>query len=214
MITKLDIFDFDGTLFRSPVDSKSNRDLYEKHTGVPWELNKQQANEFSKKTGLRFGIRHGWYGRAETLEPPLVPIPAPQEMWIKDVVEQFFQSKNCKNTLTVIMTGRHAGIQGSVLRILHEGNLVNVEIRGGKYFHADADVTCLFRGMSGPAVKSRPMPNDDTISWKLWIIEKYLDLIPELENVNIWEDRDEHVASFKEFGEILEQNFVVNHVKD
>jgi len=214
MINQLDIFDFDGTLFRSPLDTAENRGLYEKETGLPWNISKQEAVEFSKKLGKHVGMRRGWYGRAETLEPPLVPQPAPKELWIDEVVKEYFESKNCKTTATVIMTGRHAGIQGSVLRILHEGQLVNCQIRGGKYFHADADVTCLFRGQSGPAVKAPPMPNDDTLSWKLWIIEKYVTLIPEIERINIWEDRSEHVQSFQEFGEILEQSVVVNHVKD
>lgn len=212
MIKTLDIFDFDSTLFRSPLDSKENRELYEKHSGLPWIIDKEKSKEFSKKIGKHVGMRNGWFGRAETLEHPLVPEPIPQNMWIQETVDQFFKSKKRPDTLTVIMTGRHVGIQGSVLRILHEGKLVKVEIRGGKYFHADPDVTCLFKGMSGPAVKSRPMPTDSTISWKLWIIEKYIDLFTELENVNIWEDREEHVRSFTEFGEILKQKFVITHV--
>jgi len=214
MIEQLDIFDFDGTLFRSPIDNEENRALFEKETGMPWIINKQEAEELSEKLGKHVGARNGWYGRAETLQAPLVPVPAPKELWIDKTVKAFFQSKSCKNTATVMMTGRHAGIQGQVLRILNEGNLVNCQIRNGKYFQDDKDVTCLFRGQSGPAVKASPMPNTDTISWKLWIIEKYVTMLPELKHICIWEDRSEHVLSFQDFGEILEQSVVVIHVRD
>lgn len=212
MKKELHIFDFDGTLFDSPIDTEENRSFYTKETGIPWVIDEKLAEKLSEEKGTKFRTRKGWYGRVETLQPPLVPDPAPQSMWIEETVNQFFQSKNDPNSTTVIMTGRHSGIQGAVLRILMDGGLVNVLKKGEKYLQSDPNVNCLFRGQTGPAVKARPMPNEDTISWKLWIIEKYTDMIP-FKKLVVWEDREEHVATFKELNDILDLEVVVNHVQ-
>lgn len=210
----LAIFDFDCTLFRSPLDTSENRSLYEKATGEPWEIsNRQTALEVSKRLNRNVGIRRGWYGRSETLCPPLVPDPAPQDWFIEDVVARYFQCKKCPETRTVIMTGRHRGIGQYVLRILGQGGLVVVEKHGDRWVHADPDVDVLFRGDDGPSVDyDVPKPNDDTISWKRWITEKYHFLYPDLENTEIWEDREEHVQEFEALEEILGKTVKVFHV--
>jgi len=43
MPRKLDVFDFDGTLFRNPLDTGENRKKYEDHTGLPWIINKENV---------------------------------------------------------------------------------------------------------------------------------------------------------------------------
>lgn len=210
----LEIFDFDGTLFKSPLNTKENKDIYLKETGIPWEIDKKNAQELSKKLGKKIYPRSGWFGRPETLMPPFVPNPVPQNMWIQEIVDRFLESKNSSNVITVLMTGRHKGIQSEVLRILHQADLVKIEKKGEKYFQADENVTCLFQGDDGPFVKGFPKINHkDTISWKLWIIEKYLNFLQELETINIWEDRDEHVVEFQQLNEIFPQKFNVFHVK-
>ena len=40
---KLAIFDFDGTIFRSPISSKENMDKYERATGIPWIISKEKS---------------------------------------------------------------------------------------------------------------------------------------------------------------------------
>ena len=123
MATQLDIFDFDGTLFRNPHDSPENRLKYEKATGLPWAINKEQSLELTKKHGKFIGVRRGWYGRKETLEPPLVPDPAPKSFFIPEPCEALLKSKVDPDTITVLMTGRHAGIKNQVLRIAGDGGV-------------------------------------------------------------------------------------------
>jgi len=210
---KLDVFDFDGTLFRNPEDSSENRLKYEQDKGYPWLIDKQKSRELSEKLGRYIGVGRGWYGRKETLEPPLVPNPAPSEMFIPGPCEDFLASKADPNRLTILMTGRHLGLKNHVLRIASDGGLVEVRKKHdkkGQLIHhcRDENVTCLFLGQDGPSPQgTKP---STTLEWKLWILEQFLN--DDLEAIEIWEDRVEHVEKFREWGEILDQEVIVNHI--
>lgn len=214
--TVLNIFDFDGTLFRSPTDTPENRKRYEKATGLPWLIDKEKSRELSKKLGRFIGMRRGWFGREETLMPPLVPDPAPKDWFIQPILEAFFESKNTPEALTVILTGRHAGLKKHILRICADGGLLDVHRTVSKkdnstYFSCiDTNAECILLGEDGPAPQGTK-PND-TISWKFWIIEQYFDAYPELCSLNIWEDRQEHVTQFQKLQGSLCENVVVHHV--
>ena len=215
MPRRLDIFDFDGTLFRNPLDTDENRKFFEQKTGLPWIINKDMSRELTRKHKKYIGVRKGWYGRPETLMPPLVPMPAPESMFIKKTIDAFHKSKADKDSLTVLMTGRHAGIQAQVLRILDDIKLFAIErttSKEGKLFcnNVDPDVTCLFMGDNGP----RPKGNKptETLPWKLWILEQFTKVYPEIEVIEIWEDREEHVNQFKELHGLLVEQVIVNFV--
>lgn len=212
----LQIFDFDGTLAKTPVDSHENKMFFEKQTGIPWVLSKSQATQLTKKHKKFFGPRNGWWGRKETLEPPLVPDPAPKDLFVEHVCEAFHKSKACEETVTIVMTGRHRGIANQVLRILGDGELVSVQRKESKddklYVDlADPRVQIYFLGDDGPKPSgSKP---SSTILWKLWMIEQFLDIYPDLVKLTIWEDREEHVKEFKQLKGCIEQELVVQHVK-
>jgi len=207
-------FDFDGTLFRSPTDTSYNRKLYEKETGMPWIISKTDSLRLSKEQGKFVGMRNGWFGRAETLLPPLVPDPAPADWFIREVCDALLESKSCSETLTVIMTGRHQGLWEQVLRILRQGELVSCEMKNGKYVMADPSVKLLLYGSDGPAIQGAgPKPTDGTLSWKVWMIDKFLLMYPEITRVQIWEDRPEHVKEFEALREVLAPELVVTHVQ-
>jgi hypothetical protein len=217
MFEQLDIFDFDGTLFRSPTDTPENHKKYENVTGLPWLIDKDASRRLSREHGRFIGMRRGWFGRAETLEPPLVPNPAPREWFIPEVVEAFQASKANEKIITVIMTGRHTGLANQVLRICHDGKLVMVEKRQSKekgawFYQIDPQVTCLFLGQDGP-IKNKPNKPTETLPWKKWIIAQYLEAYSDLRAINIWEDRDEHVVEFKKLNDVYQQTVTVNHVK-
>ena len=209
----LDVFDFDGTLFRNPEDSSENRRKYEKDKGLPWVIDKQKSRELSAKLGRHVGMRRGWYGRKETLEPPLVPDPAPSQMFLPEPCEAFLASKADPNRLTLLMTGRHLGLRSHVLRIASDGGLVEVkkkhDKKGELICHCrDENVTCMFLGQDGPDPQgTKP---STTLAWKLWILEQFLN--DDLETIDIWEDREEHVEEFRKWGEILDQEVIVHYV--
>lgn len=212
----LHIFDFDGTIARTPCDTSENRKLFQKETGLPWVISKAEAAHLTKKHGRFIGMRNGWWGRKETLEPPLVPDPAPASLFNQQVCKEFLESKADANIATVIMTGRHRGISNQVLRILGDGGLVKVERKppkDGKLFIelADPDVQVYFLGDDGP----RPKGNKPavTLEWKIWMLEQFLELYPETETVKFWEDRAEHVHEFQQLQSCLAQTIVVEFVQ-
>lgn len=215
----LDIFDFDGTLFKNPLDTPETRKLYEKATGLPWVIDKKLARELSAKHKKFIGMRNGWHGRRETLEPPLVPDPVPADRWIPEAVEAFLASKADPDRLTLMMTGRHAGLQSQVLRIMAQGKLCQVKEKHDKQGEIrrtcqDADLQLLFLGMDGPAPHLVGAKPSTTLPWKTWIIEQYIKLYPDLPLVRIWEDREEHVSEFKLLGELYlgTVEFEVTHI--
>jgi hypothetical protein len=74
--TRLEVFDFDNTLFRSP----------EKPAG--WPEGK------------------GWWGRPESLQEPCVPARPGEDWWIEGTVTEARRAIDDPDTLAVLMTGR------------------------------------------------------------------------------------------------------------
>lgn len=215
MFRELHIFDFDGTLFESPADTPENRKKYEKATGIPWLIDKEQSRQLTSKLKRFVPIRRGWWGRAETLEPPIVPNPAPKEWFKKDVCDQFHASKKNSDVMTVIMTGRHRGLASQVLRICADGKLFDVKEKwkDDKPYHQndDPNVTCFFLGDRPPGPQGN-IPGE-TFPWKSCIIDGLILTQPEVTQIQIWEDRDEHVGKFKALEDVLGLPVTVHHVK-
>lgn len=157
---RIAIYDFDGTLFHSPEREQGSQ-IYQQATGQPWPY-------------------QGWWGRAETLSPPIVPENPGPEWFIDHVVQNQRADSSDPATTTILMTGRPAKIGGRVRQILDSHGL-----RFDKYF---------FRGQ-------RNSVGNDTLEIKANYIR---DLItPDTTTLEIWEDRPEHVAEFKVLGDEL-----------
>lgn len=90
------------------------------------------------------------------------------------------------NTLTVLMTGRHVGLWDEIMHILNK-------------FGLEFDVYSL--------KKKSP-----TLDEKIEKIEALIDQYPDVKTLEIWEDREEHVKVFREWGDNKEQEVIVNHV--
>lgn len=213
---KLDVWDFDGTLAATPENTPENQRKYEKAFGIPWLIDKDTARQLSKKLKKEVPLRRGWWGRPETLQPPLVPDPAPKSLFNAPMVERFLASKRDEDAVTVILTGRHMKMKNDVLRILDDGGLVKIHRKhdvAPRYSVVDhlCQVYCL--GEKGPAPNLVPEIPGDTFPWKVWMINQFLHVHPDIEEIEIWEDRDEHVENFRQFGESLAHKLVVNHVK-
>jgi hypothetical protein len=97
-ITKLSVFDFDGTLAYSP----------EPEQGKP---------EYKEKTGEAWPYK-GWWGREETLDTNIFDIPINPS-----VVSDYKKEKSDPNTLVVMMTGRITKLSKQVEKILSDNNL-------------------------------------------------------------------------------------------
>ncbi|GAM21550.1 hypothetical protein SAMD00019534_047250 [Acytostelium subglobosum LB1] len=104
----LNIFDFDGTLFRSP---EPNPAMW--HTTM---LGKLKAL-VTEPGGL------GWFQETVTLDHPYVP-EAPELDWFnKKILDAALLSSNTKNNITVLLTGRTALYQDIIKRILKSVSL-------------------------------------------------------------------------------------------
>lgn len=151
---RLVIYDFDGTLFRSP-DREEGSSLYFDATGNYWP-------------------HAGWWGRIETLQPPVVPDPIPESLWIQETVEAYQKDVQDKDAFLVLMTGRPYKNRRRVQEILASK---------GIEFHRE-----YYRGMRGQTGR-------DTFDIKVNIIEGEL-FHDKLNNVEIYEDRQEHLSAF------------------
>jgi hypothetical protein len=149
------IYDFDGTILRSP-DRPEGEVTYKEATGTPWPFS-------------------GWWGRLETLMPPLVPHPIPEEMWIADTVAAYHADRLREDTNVYLMTGRPAKTRHRVKEILETKGMVFDE-----YY---------FRGMKG-----QPQ-HGDTLDIKLSLIRSEV-IHDGLQVLEIWEDRPEHTSRF------------------
>jgi hypothetical protein len=149
------IYDFDGTIFNSPDREKG-------------ELTYLEA------TGELFPYQ-GWWGRPETLLPPIVPEFPGEEWLIKETIENYKKDAlDQENTELILMTGRPYKNRKRIIAICNHFGL---------FFHK-----YYFRGMKGQ--KGR-----DTFEIKINIIKQ--DVIKErLTTLELWEDRQEHVSGF------------------
>jgi|TARA_R110000796_G_scaffold218213_8_gene334177 hypothetical protein len=92
-ITKIAIFDFDGTLARSP-EEKAGREQYEAVKGVPYP-------------------HKGWWSKRESLDTDIFDI----EM-IQSTIDDYFKEVGNENTLVIMMTGRMKNQADQVKAIL------------------------------------------------------------------------------------------------
>ncbi len=78
---KINIFDFDGTIVKSP-EPDAGRLIYKEKTGVEWP-------------------HKGWWGKNESLDMDIFHIPT-----ISSTIESIQKAKAESNALTIMLTGR------------------------------------------------------------------------------------------------------------
>lgn len=169
-ITSLHIFDFDGTLVRTPgpVEGKTR---YLAGTGSPW--------------------KGGWWGRIESLSPPVLDSPCPSSLVIRTVFNEMEDVISRSETAVgVVVTGRITPLRPAVLRILDEICIAakNDTVPEGKSFlHPDAIFT-------------HPGGRLQTIDFKRLLFRTLLTSEPlkncEIRDIHIWEDRKHHADIF------------------
>lgn len=164
---RLVIYDFDGTIFNSP-DREVGEEIYIRETGM----------------GLPFS---GWWGRIESLSPPIVPNKPGEEWLIRSTIENYKEevARRGIDTELVLMTGRPFKMKGRVVEICDYFGL------GFDYY--------FFRGQSGSK-------GSDTLEIKANFIIN--DLVHDgLKVLEIWEDRPEHIIGFANFAKELKLRF-------
>lgn len=140
-VRELHIFDFDATLFDSPM----HPDDWEGHIGM-------------------------WYDTLQSLTPPCVIDP--EALWIKSTVAAARRSLSIPGVYTVLMTGRSAEPQlaARITELVQSAGLDFDEIHlktGGR-----------------------------TVNWKSRMLSEFLRRLPDLEVVQMWDDRGSHLEQF------------------
>lgn len=181
--TRLAIFDFDDTLVHTPTPEEG-RPNYEKATGKPWVINNRND---AKQHGFPDNFRRsGWWGRKETLHPPI--FDTTPDRLNQEVAKMFHNFRNDPQTYVVVMTGRQANMEERVKEILKQYGI-----------HADE---YYFRGQKNLVQDPKYPRAGDTFDYKVFTIAEKL-MSPEIETVEIFDDREEHIPKFVEFGRNL-----------
>ena len=167
----IDCFDFDGTLVKTPGREQAEKD-YLAATGDPWP-------------------HIGFYGRLESLMPPVFPEKPGDEFLIQEVADICIR-KECD--IRVLMTGRPYKLRNRVMEICAHYGLAF----GITYFQGQKDC-----------------PGKDTFECKTNALRQLLLRSPK--RLRLWEDREDHFAKFEElFGlfraERPDVEFVLNRV--
>jgi hypothetical protein len=189
---RLAIFDFDGTLVNTP-EPEHGRPQYTQLTNKPWEIK-------DKATAIQHGFdpnfrRFGWWGRPETLQAPLFK-PTPDKL-NPEVAEAFRQAKADPSTYTIVMTGRHSKLEPQVRSVLNGYGL-------------DAEDYYL-KGQSRVTKLPGYPKNNDTLGYKKATIANLV--TPEIEEIEMWDDRADHVPEFVKMGsELKNTNFNLKRV--
>lgn len=169
-ISSLHIFDFDGTLVRTPGPAEGKA-RYQAATGRPW--------------------KGGWWGRIESLLPPVVDSPCPSSLVIRTVFDELEEVVSRSETAVgVVVTGRIKPLRPAVVRILDEICIAtkNDTVPDGRSFlHHDAIFT-------------HPGGRLQTIEFKRLLFRTLLTSEPlkncTIRDIHIWEDRKEHAEIF------------------
>lgn len=99
-ISTLHVFDFDGTLVRTPPPT-IGKPLYLRETGKQW--------------------KGGYWGDLKSITPPVIPSPLPNHFIIQSVFQELRDVVlNSQTSVAVVVTGRIRPLRNAVLRILDE----------------------------------------------------------------------------------------------
>jgi hypothetical protein len=159
-ITKLAVFDFDGTLIMTPLPD-TGRQQYQQKTGQPWP-------------------HKGWWGREESLDTTIFDMPSNPS-----VIADYQKEKADPNTAVIMLTGRMTKLGDKVKAILDAKGLTF----DGYYYN---------RGGSTDVEKMKTLD---------MLVTQH----PNLDLVELWDDRLEHIPTFEQWGK---KNVLEGKIKD
>jgi hypothetical protein len=151
-ITKLAVFDFDGTLVDTPLPEEGKK-TYKEKTGKDWPF-------------------PGWWGQPLSLDMDIFDMPT-----VPMVTSAYKKEKINPDTCMVMLTGRMVKLGDLVKKILTSKGLTFDE------YHFN-------RGGSTETAKMKTMDS---------LLEKY----PNVYELEMWDDRLEHIPIFQAWGNNL-----------
>jgi len=144
---------------------------------------------WKEKTGDDFPHK-GWWSKRETLDIDIF-----DNNLYQDILDEYHKVKSEDNTFVILCTGRIIPLIKQVKAILtkHELEFDDVILNGDKRF-----------SVKGGA--------NDTLAYKVRVLDSMKDRFPNLEEIVFWDDRDHHHSTFKEWGDKQPIKVTINHV--
>lgn len=135
----------------------------------------------------------GWWGKEHSLLPPFMPRyndlkEKGMQLLNTKVSDAYLFSKTCSDTHTVMMTGRHWGLHRTVMDILYGFGLCSREDRDNVVEESNQ-----FVFISG----------GNTLAGKLDRLTELVKEFPDVDIVEMWEDRQEHIPHFRSHVDFL-----------
>jgi hypothetical protein len=184
-INRISIFDFDGTLIDTDTP-ESGKALWQQEFGFEWPFK-------------------GWWGRPESLDsriffqkdPKLMPGVKEKGLEINifdnnpiaKTLSAYKEQSARPDTLTILLTGRHTGVGQLVTDILNSKG-----IKFDDYIYKTGNL--------------------DTADFKVEVLNKLVSNNPDLKEMEIWEDRDDHLPIFQSWANEQPFKVIVHHITD
>lgn len=143
---------------------------------------------WKEKTGEDYPHK-GWWGKRESLDINIFPNEA-----FPDMANEFRKAKSEPNTFVALCTGRITPLTAQVKAILnkHGFQFDDVVLTGDKRFNGNAN---------------------NTLKFKINYLNSLKDQFPNLEEIEFWDDRDEHQSTFVQWGKLQPIPVYIHHVQ-
>lgn len=143
------------------------------------------------KTGTDYPHR-GWWGKRETLDIDIF-----ENEPYEDIVNEYNKSIAEPNTYVVLCTGRISPMKREVNAILDKYGFEfdDVILNGDKRF--------VVRGKGA---------DNNTLAYKIRVLASFITELPNLEEIELWDDRLEHNATFQQWADAQNIKVKVNLV--
>lgn len=198
-IKRIAIFDFDGTLIDTDTP-ESGKPLWLEEFGFEWPFK-------------------GWWGRPESLDSRIYFQKKANELTdtltkkgldsykIEEIIQKglsrnifdnnlitstlsaYGEQSKRKDTMTILLTGRHSGVGELVTSILNKNQLTFND-----YIYKSGNL--------------------DTAEFKIEVLDKLVNNNPSVQEIEIWEDRDDHLPVFQSWGNDQRIEVTVHHITD
>ena len=186
VIKRIAIFDFDGTLIDTDTP-ESGKPLWQDEFGFEWPFK-------------------GWWGRAESLDSRIYfeknKDKLSPEVYGKGISKNIFENNpilktlqayreqsSRSDTIVILLTGRHSGVGNLVTDILNSKGL-----KFDDYIYKTGNL--------------------DTADFKVEVLNKLVSKNPGLQEIEIFEDRNDHLPIFQAWANNQNFKVLVHHITD